>query len=292
MNTKTKVHLALFLVTLIYALTFSIVKDVMPKHVEAFAFIILRVGGAAILFYLFSLIFKIKEKIDWKSDGFRIILCSIFGTAANMLMFFKGLDLSKPINGAVLMLATPLFVVLVNRFYYKESLNLKQKLGFLTASLGGLLLFSGTDFKFSSETIFGDILIVLNAISYAIYLVLAKKIMTKYHVITISKWTFLFGFLIVLPFGFPGIKTVEWSIIPLEIIFKILFVVIFTTFLTYLLNAWAIRKAGPNIVGSYIYLQPVLATLIAILWGKDSLNFLKSISSILIMIGVFLSTRK
>ncbi len=262
----------------------------MPQYLLGYGFIILRVGGAALLFYLTCLFIQ-KEKIDWKAHGVRFLLCSVFGTAANMLLFFKGLEYTNPINGAVLMLATPIFVVVLNSVIYKEKTSAKQKIGLITSLLGALLLMSHKNFQFTSKSFIGDIMITVNAMFYAIYLVLAKKLVKHYHPFIVSKYTFLIGFLLVIPFGYKELTMTNWDM-PTDIVLKIIFIIVCTTYITYILNAWAIAKAGPNIVGSYIYLQPLLASLIAIYLGTDNLTLLKTLSSILIIIGVYLTTYK
>lgn len=285
-----KVHIALFTVALIYGITFSLVKDIMPFYLQGFGFIVLRVGGAAILF-LATAYTRVREKIDWKQHGGLIVLCSLFGVAANMLMFFKGLEITTPINGAVLMLATPIFVLILNTFIFKQRLTLLQVLGILTACAGAVLLMIGRSFTFSSTTLPGDLLIILNAISYAIYLVLVKKLLAHYHTLTVSKFTFLIGFLLILPFGWPELIRSNFNMPPF-IIIEIIFIIVCTTFVTYLLNAWAINKVGPTLVGAYIYLQPVLAAIIAIILQKDILTLQKVIATLLIFVGVYITSLK
>jgi len=288
---KNWVHAALFIVASIYALTFSWAKDIMPLYIQGFGFIIIRVWGAALLFFIASFFTK-KETINLKEHGLRLLLCSVFGVAANMLMFFKGLEITTPINAAVLMLATPIFVFILSVLINKNRVYYSQVFGILLACLGCLWLMSGRSFHFSSTTLPGDILIILNAISYAGYLVLAKKLLQNYHFITVSKYTFFIGGLLVLPFGFKELQAAHFAIMDTEIILKVLFIIVCSTFITYLLNAWSIMKAGPTIVGAYIYLQPVLATLIAIFLQKDSLDLHKIISTVLIFTGVYITSTK
>ncbi|MBL7837673.1 MAG: DMT family transporter [Bacteroidetes bacterium] len=288
---KYLVHIALFSVSLIYAVTFSLVKDIMPHYLQGFGFIILRVCGAALLFLLASQ-FGPKEHVHWKQDGKRILLCSALGVAANMLMFFKGLEITTPINGAVLMLATPIFVFVLNVAINKQQVVFAQLIGIVLACAGCVVLMAGRNFSFNSNTLPGDVLIILNAISYAGYLVAARKLLQQYHTLTVSKYTFLIGSVLVIPFGFEELMHGKFSEMPSDIILKILFIIIFTTFVTYLLNAWAITKAGPTIVGAYIYLQPILASIIAILLKKDDLNMQKILAILLIFAGVFITSTK
>ncbi len=263
----------------------------MPHYIKAFGFIVLRVGGAAILFLIASLSIK-SEKVDWKRHGWRFLVCSIFGVMANMLMFFKGLEITTPINGAVLMLATPVFVFILNIVFNKQQLILAQVIGIAIACLGCVVLMTGSDFNFSSATMPGDILIILNAISYAAYLVLARELLQHYHTLTVSKYTFLIGTVLVLPFGYGDLSTTNFIGMEQAIVLKILFIIIFTTFVTYLLNAWAIVKAGPTLVGAYIYLQPILAAIIAVVLKKDELNMQKILAILLIFAGVFITSTK
>lgn len=263
----------------------------MPFYLQGFGFIVLRVSGAALLFLIASLAIK-SEKIDWKSHGLRILACSVFGVAANMLMFFKGLEITTPINGAVLMLATPIFVLILNVIINKQQLIVSQLIGVILASLGCLVLMAGKTFSFSGATISGDILIILNAISYAAYLVLAKKLLAHYHTLTVSKYTFLIGSIIVFPFGIGEMSEAKFALMNTNIVLEILFIIVFTTFITYLLNAWAIVKAGPTLVGAYIYLQPILAAIIAVLLKKDELSMHKILAIMLIFAGVFITSQK
>jgi len=263
----------------------------MPFYMQGFGFIVIRVGGAMLLFLLASMLAK-KEKIDWKKHGPRFILCSFLGVTANMLMFFKGLEITTPINGAVLMLATPVFVFILNIVVNKQKLILMQLLGIIVACLGCTVLMAGRTFSFSSTTLPGDILIILNAISYAAFLVSARELLKHYHALTVSKYTFLIGFVMVLPFGWQEFTEAKFELMGTKIILEILFIIIFTTFVTYLLNAWAIVKAGPTLVGAYIYLQPILATIIAVLLKKDEISMHKILAILLIFAGVFITSTK
>lgn len=263
----------------------------MPYYIQGFGFIILRVGGACLLFLLASLSIK-REVIDWKKHGWRFFICSVFGVMANMLMFFKGLEITTPINGAVLMLATPVFVFILNIAVNKQKIIVSQVIGILIACLGCVVLMMGRAFNFSTETLPGDILIILNAVSYAAYLVLARELLQHYHTLTVSKYTFLIGAVLVIPFGYTELMEAKFIEMDAVIILKISFIIVCTTFVTYLLNAWAITKAGPTLVGAYIYLQPILATIIAVSLKKDELTMQKILAILLIFAGVFITSTK
>ncbi|MCC6817624.1 MAG: DMT family transporter [Bacteroidia bacterium] len=286
-----RVHIALFIVSLIYAVTYSLVKDIMPHYIKGFGLIIIRVTGATVL-YLIASQFGPKEKVNWKKHGKRMFLCSVLGVAANMLMFFKGLEITTPINGAVLMLATPIFALLLNVLVNKQQVILAQLIGVIIACLGCVVLMAGRNFTFNNATLPGDILIILNAMSFAGFLVAAKELLKHYHTLTVAKYTFLIGTVLVFPFGIGELIEGKFHEMTLTIYLEIGFIIVFTTFVTYLLNAWAITKAGPTLVGAYIYLQPILAAIIAILLKKDTLDMQKILAIMLIFAGVFITSTK
>ena len=291
MNSNLKVHLALFTVSLIYGATFTIAKQVMPTYIQPFAFILMRVSVAAIFIFIFHSIF-IKRKItDWR-DMKQLFVSALFGVAFNMLLFFKGLSITTPINGAVLMMNTPIFVVVFAALYLNEKITYQKVIGILIAAFGAVLLMGGTNFNFSGQTVWGDVMVTANAIIYAFYLVYAKSLMQKYHPLTVTMWSFLFGWLVVLPFGAGEFMEINFNDFTPQIWLFVAFVTIGSTFLTYVLNAYALRKASSSLVGSYIYLQPVLATLIAVISGKDMLTLEKLVYVVVIFCGVFLVSWK
>lgn len=269
----------------------------MPQWLDPFAFIFLRVGTSALLFWILHR-FWVKEKIEDKRDLKRFVICGIFGVGANMLLFFKGLSQTTPINGAILMTSTPVFVVILSALMGIERLTKRRLGGILLACIGAGLLISGFTFQqgskigFSLDTLPGDVMVTINAIIYSFYLVYARPLLIKYHPITVSKYTFFTGVLLVSPFGFPPFAETQWVAMPQTIIWEIVFVVVAASFLTYLLNAWALRHATPGLVGSYIYLQPVLATFIAVVWGKDIFTIEKALFIACIFSGVYLVNRK
>jgi drug/metabolite transporter (DMT)-like permease len=291
MNSNLKVHLALFTVSLIYGATFTIAKQVMPAYVQPFAFILMRVSVAAIFIFVFHSIFIKKRITDWR-DMKQLFVSALFGVAFNMLLFFKGLSITTPINGAVLMMNTPIFVVVFAALYLKEKITYQKVIGILIAAFGAVLLMGGTNFNFSGQTIWGDVMVTANAVIYAFYLVYAKSLMQKYHPLTVTMWSFLFGWLVVLPFGAGEFMEINFNDFTPQIWLFVAFVTIGATFLTYVLNAYALRQASSSLVGSYIYLQPVLATLIAVVSGKDMLTLEKLMYVMVIFCGVFLVSWK
>ena len=185
------------------------------------------------------------------------------------------------------MVTTPIIVSIMALFLLKERINLKKILGIGIGLVGALLIITNKEDGNSNYGQWGDVLIFLNATSYGIYLVLVKPIMHKYHPITVLKWIFTFGFIVIIPFGLYEIGDVNWAM-PSHIILKIGFVVFFTTFLCYLLNIYGVKYVSPTIVSTYIYLQPVLTALLAIISEREELDFMIVFYTFLIFIGVYL----
>lgn len=286
-----KVHLALLGVNAIYGATYSLAKLAMPVYISPSAFILVRVLSACFLFVVFHLLIYGKPQIH-KSDLVKLAIAAFFGVALNMLLFFNGLSLTQPINASVLMLNAPLFVLLLNALIEKKRVNKQQIVGMLIAACGAVLLVGGTAFKFSTDHALGDLLITLNAVSYAFYLVYVKQLLIKYPSIRVIMWVFIFGSIYVFPFGIGGLMETIPSQWPGAVWGAIAFVTIGTTFMAYLINLWAVQKANAVTVGSYIYLQPVLAGLFGLALGQESLQLEKIIFALLIFSGVYLVNKK
>lgn len=286
-NTRLLVHLALFTVALLYGATFTIAKEIMPYWLRSEAFVALRIIVSGLIFLTIQLAF-IRQKITDRADLKLVFICTLFGALFNMLLFFKGLSYTQRINGAVLMMFTPIFTALMAGILLKEKFGWLRISGLAIATMGGIFFIGGYKLNFSTQTVWGDLMVTANAILYSIYLVKVKTLMRKYNPLTVSTYTFAMGSVMVLPFGFHQLTTTSFSQFPLSIWLGIAFVIVGTTFLTYLLNAWALTHASPSLVGSYIYLQPVLATLIAVLAGKEMLTLEKVIFAVFIFTGVYL----
>ena len=277
-------HIALFLANTIYAVNYIFAKDVMPYYITPTGFILLRVSSAAIIFFLIHSFF-IKEKLH-KKDMLYFFICAVFGIVINMLCFFEGLNLTSPINASLIMITTPLIVYVLSLYFKKEEHHYRKLIGVILGLFGASLLITEGVFNFQINNL-GDLLVLLNAISYGIYLILIKSMMAKYHPITVLKNLFLLGLLILIPIGWSDLYQINFSEMPFGIILKILFVLLFTTCGAYFLNIYAISKVSSSTVAFYIYLQPLLATVLAIILRKDLLTDLKLVSALFIFLGVY-----
>ncbi|NNE31808.1 MAG: DMT family transporter [Winogradskyella sp.] len=292
MNSRSFAIFALFMVQLLYGLNYTIAKTVMNEnYIKPFGFVLLRVAGAALLFWMMSL-FLPKQKID-KKDYLKFFVAAIFGVVINMLFFFKGLEYTSPIHASSIMVIVPIIILILSSIILKEKVTSLKIIGVTIGLIGALVLtIYGKSARIGDNVPLGNLLIFINAISYSIYVILIKKLTTKYHPFTFIKWLFLFGFIILIPFGYDEITEVEWTSFTPYITFSVLFVIVGATFGTYLFNPLALRQLKASTVGIFIYLQPVIAGLFALSMGADFIDGLKIVAMLLIFLGVYLVTKR
>ena len=291
MSRQIRVHLALATAGLIYGANYVIAKAVMPDHIRPFGLIVIRVFVAGLLFWIFHALF-IKEKIVHTRDYRKFFIVAIFGAGLNMLAFFQGLTYTNAINASIIMTLVPIIVLMTSYFVLRERVTKLKLGGIILGGLGAVLLITSRGVSTESTRFIGDLLIIVNSTLYGIYLVIVKPLMQKYHPITVVKWVFAFGFFLVLPFGFSDLTRIHWANMPLDVWTGVIYVVAGTTFGTYLLNAWALKYTSPSVAGAYVYLQPVFATFIAIVFTGESLDWQQLLFSILIFAGVYLVSKK
>lgn len=291
-NKRVWALLAAFGATTIYALNHTIAKDVMPTYVQGFGFIMIRLLGATLLFWLAGL-FVPKNPIE-KKDFLRLLVCAFFGMGINMLSFFKGLEYSTPINSAVIITTTPILVFIFSAFLLKEQLIKSRIFGVLLGFLGALflVLFNDQLHANAPNIPLGNMLFVINAGSFALYLVFVRPLSQKYHPIHLLKWLFLIGLVVCFPVTWSEFQEVNWSTMPLSALWRIGYVVVGTTFLTYLFNIFALKTLKASTVSVFTYLQPVMGIMFAIVVGADRLTAVGVFSCLAVLLGVYLVTKR
>jgi drug/metabolite transporter (DMT)-like permease len=271
---------------IIYGLNYSIAKAVMPDHIKPFALVSLRSISAAALFWITSL-FMPKQQVSRK-DLLYLFACSFFGVVINQTLFLVGLDMTTPINSSIILSTNPIFAFVFAALILKEKITFLKGTG-LAIGLSGVLLLilqNGVP-DMASSTFLGDIFSMVNTISWAFYTVVIKRMLDKYHPVTVMKWTFLFGMLTNIPVGYHQWSTMDWSSIPLTAWLEIGFVIVGATYLGYLFIVFGLRRLSPTIVSTYTYTQPVIAAYLAILMGQDHIDVVMIVSALLIFAGVF-----
>ena len=278
--------------TLIYALNHTIAKDVMPTYIQGFGFIGIRLIGATIAFWLIGLLMP-KQHID-KADRWAFLRAAFFGMAINMLAFFKGLEYSTPINSTVIITTTPIMVFLFSIILLKENIRPKRAIGVLIGFLGALslVLFSQQAPANAPNISLGNFLFIANASTYGLYMIYVKPLSEKYNTIHLLKWLFLIGLLMTMPFTLPELLEVDFQQMPHSVWGRIGFVVLGTTFMTYLLMVYAIRHLRATSLSVFTYLQPIIGIVYAALVGADFMTPVKWIAMSLVLLGVFLVTKQ
>jgi len=292
MNKRYLALIAAFLATSIYGINHTIAKEVMPNFIGSSGFIMLRLLGATLIFWLISF-FIPNEKIERK-DFLKILFASILGMCTNMLAFFRGLELSTPINSGVIITLSPVLVLILSYFFLKERITLKKILGIIIGFSGAVFLILNSDQTgINAPNIpLGNTFFLLNASAYAGYLIIIKPLTNKYNIFTLMKWLFLIGLILSSPITFNQFSEVKWAELPWFAIWRMIYVVVGTTFLTYLFNIYALKSLSPTTVGSFIYLQPIITIIFALLTGNDTLDTTKLISCLLVFVGVYLVSIK
>ncbi|OAB80373.1 DMT family transporter [Cochleicola gelatinilyticus] len=292
MNPRVIALLAATAASTIYGINHTIAKGLMPDVIGPYGFILLRVVGAGIIFWILSF-FLPSEKIERK-DWLRIIGCAFFGMVLNMLMFFKGLSLSTPINSSVVITLSPVLLLILSAVFLKEKITWLKSVGIGLGLLGALalILFGAKTQPNAPNIPLGNMLFIVNAASYSVYLIMVKPLVAKYSSITLMKFFFLFAIVMNLPVGWAEFSAVNWGALSFESVWQLAFVVVGTTVLTYLFNIYALKQLSPSTIGAFIYLQPLIAALFAIFIGADQLTPLRMGAAALIFFGVYLSSRK
>ncbi len=287
-------HLALSAVALFYGVNYITLKPVFTEGFNSFEILGLRCLIAVTVFGLFHA-FVIKEKVNDRKDLLRLAVCALFGVSINQTFFLWGLSETSPVHSSVLMISAPVWVFVIAWFLRQERINFQKLVG-LVISFGAAvaLVLSGNsgDPTGNEPSAFGDMLITINAASYALYLVLVRPLIQKYNAFTITKWIFIFGSIPNIVIGAFFFEPEHFQNISNQALGGIVFLVIAATLGAYFLNAWALKAVPSSSVGVYIYLQPVLVTLLSGILGLGEVSLLKISFILLIFAGVFLVTTR
>lgn len=293
MNTNTKAHIGLLSTNIFFAINLSAVKYLTTNnYMQPFGMNLIRVGVSVLLFWLLFLVQPFQKKIERK-DKPRFILCAFTGIAINQMLFLKGLSFTYPIHAALLMLTTPILITVIAAWLLKERIYFLKIIGLGLGVTGAVVLITARPRTGeANQVLLGDVLILINAVSYTIYFILVKPLMLKYNPVQVIRWVFTYGLLMILPFGWSEFVAINWVNFGFTEYSCISLIVIGGTFLAYLFNVYGIKVLGASVAGSYIYLQPVFATIIAMVFLNEHLDAYKIIAAIAIFGGVYLCNRQ
>ena len=283
-------YLALTAVSLFYGINYSVLKVFIPDYVDPFGFILFRVSIASAIFWL--IFFPKREKINWKEDGLRLVFCALTGVAVNQLLFYKGISLTTAVNGSIIMTLTPVMVLLWASLINREKITRFKVVGIMLGMIGAIIIFYQPDYALSQGNWKGDALILINGASYACYLVIVKPLMKKYRPITVMTWVFTIGIFLVSPVSLDQALSTEISTFPPKVWLCAAYAIIVVTVIVYQLNAWTLVRVNASVVGAFIYLQPVFATLTAIMFFQEVFLLKHLLAALFVFTGVWLVTRQ
>lgn len=257
-------HLALLVVAFTYGANYLIAKGLMPDLIGPSGFIVLRVLGGGGLFWVVRGVLRARsgrwERVA-RGDFGRLALAGLTGVALNQLLFFNGLNATSPVNASLIMTVNPVLVLLVSAALLGTAVTARKVAGVALGMAGAVaLLLLGARSASLHASWQGDLMVLVNAASYGVYLVVVKPLMARYRPLTVISWVFLFGAVFVLPVGAAQALAIDWASFEPAHWQGLAFVVLMTTFLVYLLNIYALQIVAPTVVSIYIYLQPLLAT--------------------------------
>ena len=289
---QSKAYAAAIGANFIFGSSYAVVKFLTPQYMHPFALNMSRIIVAVSLFWVLNIIQPAKVKID-KKDVPRFLICALTGIVINQIFFIKGLSLTSTIHTSLLSLGTPIFITIIAAWILHEKFTLLKAIG-LAMGIGGasLLILMKDHQPTGANILLGDVYVLINAISYAFYLVLVRPLMQKYSPVQVLRWVFTIGAFGIIPFGMPQFIQVNWGAFQATQIIALGYVTVFTTFFAYLFTVYSISTIGPSATGVFTYTQPVFAAIIAILFAGEQLDGTKIIAGLLIFLGVYLTNLK
>ncbi len=288
---KAKGHLALAGANSMWGLMSPIAKMVMLGGiVTSFVMTDLRSFGAMILFWLASFFFPY-ERVPLR-DLLKMFAASMLAIVFNQGSFILGVEMTSPVNASIITTSMPLITMIFSAIYLKEPITGLKVGGIVVGAAGALLLvMAGSGTGGDAGDIRGDLLVLLAQCSYALYMVLFKNFIARYSVVTLMKWMFTFASIVLLPFTYDSLIETRWAELPWCDIAGCAFIIVGGTFFSYLLMLVGLRRLRPTVAGMYNYVQPIVATIFAVLWGLDTFTWQKTLSVVLIFFGVYLVTK-
>lgn len=283
-------HLACFIAYAIFGFNIIVCKDLTSGNlISPLAIFCLRSIGAGGLFWLISL-FMPKEKIE-KKDYIRIFAASMLGFFTCQITFLVGIPYITPMDCSILTAMSPIYTMAIAAIAIQEPISW-QKVGGVAISFAGIIYLivskTGGAGGPAETTMFGIFMIILNSLSFSMYLGIFKPLISRYSVVTFMKWIFLFAFAVSFPFAGKEVATLDWSAIPKIQMAELAYLIICATFITYFLIPFGQKRIRPTLVSMYSYVQPIIAIVISICVGMDTLTWQKVLAAFMVFGGVII----
>ena len=290
-RTEWRAHVALLAVQFFFSTLPIAAKYYVLPFVPPSGLVMLRVaGGTAVLIAIARM--RGGARVRDRGDVARLALYGLLGVAINQLLFIEGLSRTTAINAQVIGTTIPAFTLGIGAVMGIDRFTRVRALGIALAAAGAIFLIGPDRIQFTPDTTIGNAMIATNALAYSFYLVLSKPMLKRYDSLTVMAWVFAFGALFVAPFGATSLaRSGSLATMPASAWIGIAFIVLVPTVGSYALNAWALKRSAPSVVATYVYLQPVLTGLLAVLMHGEPIDPRAIPSAVLIFAGVGLSTR-
>lgn len=282
-------HIALLITNIIFGLNMPVSRSLLPDVLKPFSLHFFRVLGATLLFWTASFLIK-RAKIPLK-DLVKLFFAGMLGVLINQLSFIIGLSTTSPVTASLIATLLPVITMILSFLILHEPISWMKITGVAVGASGALILILASAEGSAGSSLQGVLLILLSALSYALYLTLFKKIIATYHPVHIMKWMFLFAFMVSIPFCYTDFMQTPFSQLPAEAWLRIGYVVMLSTFFAYLLIPVGQKTVRPTTLSMYNYLQPVVASGVAIAAGMDSFGYENILSAILVFAGVYIVTQ-
>lgn len=291
-NNAWKGHLGMTVANVMWGMMSPISKVIMAGGIITPLILTnLRIFGATALFWLASCFCK-REHVRHK-DMMKLFFAALLGIVFNQGAFIFGLGLTSPINASIITTSTPILTMVIAALYLREPITGKKVMGIFLGATGALTLILSSQ-QISSgngSNIWGDLLCLFAEVSFSLYIVLYKGLIGRYSPVTLMKWMFTYSSICMIPFSYSQFSAVNWGGLDGQMIAGTTFVIVGATFLGYLLIPIGQHNLRPTVVTMYCYVQPIVASIVAILWNMDSFSIWKVVAVILVFSGVYLVTR-
>lgn len=286
-----KGHVAMLTANIIWGLNAPIAKSVLDSAISPLSLTTFRFFGAAIVFWLLS-IFTKREHVCHE-DLLRLFFAALFGIVLNQGTFVFGLSLTSPINASIICTMAPIVTMVVAAIYLKEPITGKKVIGIFVGAIGAMLLILSGHHAVNGNVgnIWGDLLCMASQLSFAIYLTVFKGLIGRYSTVTIMKWMFIYSSICLIPFSYSDVASIDFLSIPMNVYGGIAFVVLGSTCIAYLFVLMGQQTLRPTIVSMYNYVQPIVASFLAVAIGMDTFGWPKAGAIVLVFLGVYIVTQ-
>lgn len=287
-NKPLQAHLSMFTAEAIWGLMAPIGKDAMNNGIDGFSMVSFRVAGAALLFWLASL-FTRRERVA-RRDILLFAGAALLGIVFNQCLYTIGLSYTSPINSSIVTTSMPIFAMVLSFFILKEPVTMKKAGGVLIGCCGAVILIVTSMHAGNSRVgdIRGDLMCMGAQVSFALYLAVFNHLVKRYRVVTVNKWMFLWATIMLLPFTWGRVEALPWADISTKVWLEAGYVVVFGTFLSYLLSIVGQRVLRPTVVSVYNYVQPIVSVTVSVLTGLGVFTWLQGVAIVLVFSGVWL----